>query len=511
MADSKTDDRFNRADTIKELEKNIVWKLDTRVMPLILIINLACFLDRVNIANAAIAGLTTDLNLHGVQLNTALSVFFIPYILVELPSNLVMKKFRSGRWLGFLAIGWGLVTTFTGLTQTYTGLIVVRLMLGLFEGGLNPGILFYMSCLYKRHELQLRIAMLLSTGSFSGLLSGLLASSIIKLGGVRNLSGWRWIFILEGIATVIIGIFIAVVLPNDVGTAWFLSNEERARASKSVVEAVRSTKMMEQSYCLALRLKQEQSGTSETKDTSADSEEGEVFEWKEVKRGILDIQTWLTSLAIFGVGMNLFSFVFSLPTIIAGFGYTGSQAQLYTVPPYALAAFFIIIVSALSDRLKLRGPVVLVATPLTIIGYTMAIVGKNNTARYIGCCLLAIGPYISSTCILTVLANNSSGYYKRATAMAVQITFLGLSGTIAPFLYTSDQKPRYIRGHLISLGFSIFTWIFMAANVLYCIRENKARSEGRRAGNVEKYKALREAGLTKAPIGDRHPNFKFTL
>ncbi|KIL66160.1 hypothetical protein M378DRAFT_161392, partial [Amanita muscaria Koide BX008] len=400
-------------------------------------------------------------------------------------------KFRSGRWLGFLAIGWGLVTTFTSLTQTYTGLIVVRLMLGLFEGGLNPGVLFYMSCLYKRHELQLRIAMLLSTGSFSGLLSGLLASSIIKLGGVRNLSGWRWIFMLEGIATVIIGILIAVVLPNDVGTAWFLSDAERAHAT--------------------LRLKQEQSGTSETKDTNADSEEAALFEWKEVKRGILDIQTWFTSLAIFGVGLNLFSFVFSLPTIIAGFGYTGSQAQLYTVPPYALAAFFIIIVSALSDRLKLRGPVALVATPLTIIGYTMAIVGKNNTARYIGCCMLAIGPYISSTCILTVLANNSSGYYKRATAMAVQITFLGLSGTIAPFLYTSDQKPRYIRGHLISLGFAIFTWIFMAANVFYCIWENKARSEGRRAGNVEKYKALREAGLTRAPIGDRHPNFKFTL
>ncbi|KAM6501219.1 MFS general substrate transporter [Amanita muscaria] len=460
-------------------------------MPLVLIIYLACSLDKVNIGNAAIAGLTTDLNLHGVQLNTALSVFFIPYILVELPSNLVMKMFRSGRWLGFLGFSWGLVMTLSGLTQTYTGLIVVRLMLGLFEGGLSPGIFFYLSCLYKRHELQLRIAMLISTGSFSGLLSGLLASSIIKLDGVRNLSGWRWIFILEGIATVIIGILIAVVLPSDVGAAWFLSDEERGYAT--------------------WRLKQEQSGTSETKDTNADSEEGEVFEWKEVKRGILDIQTWLTGLAIFGVGLNLFSFIFSLPTIIAGFGYTGSQAQLYTVPPYALAAFFIIIASALSDRLKLRGPVVLVATPLTIIGYTMAIVGKNNTARYIGCCLLAIGPYISSPCILTVLANNSSGYYKRATATAVQITFTGLSGAIAPFLYTSDQKPRYIRGHLISLGFAIFTWIFMAANVLYCIRENKARSEGRRAGNVEKYKALRDAGLTRAPIGDRHPSFKFTL
>ncbi|KAM6501203.1 MFS transporter [Amanita muscaria] len=492
MADSKTEDSvFNRTDTIKELEKKIVWKLDTRVMPLILIMSFACYLDRVNIANAAIAGLTTDLNLHGVQLNTAISVFFIPYILVELPSNLIMKKFRAGRWLGFLAVGWGLVMTLSGLTQTYTGLVVVRFMLGLFEGGLNPGIIFYMSCLYKRHELQLRIAVLLSAGSFSGLLSGLLASSIIKLDGVRNFSGWRWIFLLEGIATVIIGIFIAVVLPNEVGTAWFLSDEERDHAT--------------------LRLRQEQSGTSETKDTNADLEEDEVFEWKEVKRGILDIQTWLTSLAHFAVGLNLYSFVLFLPTIIAGFGYTGSQAQLFTVPPYALAAFFIIIASALSDRLKLRGPVVLVATPLTIIGYAMAIVGTDNPARYVGCCLLAIGPYISSTCILTVLVNNSSGYYKRATATAVQTIFTGLSGIIAPFLYTSDQKPRYIRGHLISLGVAILTWIFMAANVLYCIRENKARSEGRRAGNVEKYKALREAGLTKAPIGDRHPNFKFIL
>jgi len=148
---------------------------------------------------------------------------------------------------------------------------------------------------------------------------------------------------------------------------------------------------------------------------------------------------------------------------------------------------------------------------LTISGYTLVIVGKDNILQYVGCCLLVNGSYISSPCLLTLLANNTSGYYKRATALAMLLAFSALSDAIAPSLYTSDQQPTYIRGLLISLGFAVLTWVSTAANVLYCMWENKAKSEDRRAGNVEKYKVLRNARLTRAPIGDRHPDFKFTL
>ncbi|KAM6501222.1 MFS general substrate transporter [Amanita muscaria] len=509
MTDLKIGD-LNRANTVKALEKKIIWKLDSRIMPLVTLIYVANALDKFNVGNAEIAGLTTDLKLHGVQFNTALSGYvshIAPrYILSELPSNLVMKKFRSGRWLGFLAICWGLVTTFTGLMQNYTGFIIVRLTLGLFEGGLAPGILLYMSCLYKRHELQLRIGLLTTAGEL-----WLLASIIVKMDGVRNLSGWRWIFILEGIATVMIGILIAVILPNDLRSAWFLSKEERGLASKSPMLSNDGTRPI-----LSFRVAPGAGPSGLGGTLVTNSEEDEAFEWKEVKRGIVDIQTWLTGLALVGVTVNIYSVQFflhvsllQLPTIIVGFGYTGMQAQLYTALPLALASMFIIITSVLSDRLKLRGPIVLMATPLTIIGYTMVIMGENNTIRYVGCCFLAIGSYVSWPCLLTLLTNNSGGHYKRATATGMLLTFSALSGAIAPFLYTSDQT--YMRGHLISLGFAILTWISTAANVLYCIWENKARSEGRRAGNVEEYNVLRDAGLTKAPIGDRHPNFKFTL
>lgn len=247
-------------------------------------------------------------------------------------------------------------------------------------------------------------------------------------------------------------------------------------------------------------------------DSSKYPEEPEEnFEWKEIIRGLFDIQAWLTGLASFALLVGLYSYSLFLPTIVAGLGYTGSEAQLHTVPPYVPAIILTVVVAFLSDRFKWRGPFVLICLPIAAIGYVLAITADNNRTRYIAVFLMAAGVYPTSPCILSILPNNSSGHYKKASTTALQIFIANIGGFVATFAYTSDQQPKYIRGHTISLCFVVLAWILIACNVCYCLWENKARRDGKREDNLIKYKTLVDEGKTQAPIGDRHPDFRFTL
>ncbi|KAM6504016.1 MFS general substrate transporter [Amanita muscaria] len=444
--------------TRSALEKTLLWKLDLHILPIVTLIYLASFLDRANIGNARIAGLEKDLNLHGTQ-----------YILCEIPSNIFLKKFRAHRWLGFLIAAWGIVTTLTGLIHTFTDLVAIRLLLGLCEGGLVPGVV----------------------ASFSGAFGGLLASAIIQMNGVGNIAGWRWFFILEGIATVILSIVTVIALPSDIRSAKFLTKEEREYALWRLEQDC-ELPCIDDNYQAATQKEAHEHSSVESEDLK---QEQEVFEWRELRRGLFDVHALLTGLASFGFIVSLYSFSYFFPTIVTGLGYSGVQAQLHTV---------LVAVAFLSDHTRLRDPFIIALLPLTMMGYIIAIVATTNKVRYIGACFIAAGT--------TSLANNTSGHYKRATAIAVNISFANAGGFVATFIYTPepDQGPRYKKGHTVALGLVVFGWVVIVAHLLYCLYENKARREGRRDTNIAKYKALRDAGLTRAPIGDRHPKFMFT-
>ncbi|OSC98925.1 MFS general substrate transporter [Trametes coccinea BRFM310] len=509
------------AERTKALTKRVLWKLDLHVLPPLALLWLANFIDRTNVGNARIAGLERDTHLHGDQFNTALAVFYASYIIVELPSNWVLKKFKPSRWLPFLVVLWGTVTTLSGLVHNFSGLIAIRIFLGLCEGGLLPGIMLYLSTLYKRHELQQRVGIFYASASLSGAFGGLLATAIIKMDGVGGLAGWRWIFILEGIATVMIALTSMVILPADITSAKFFTEEEREfalhrlRLSQGVAM---TAPLSEPSQRITKVEVDAEKGTEEkievqapTTDAMVVYQEDERFEWGEVIRGIKDPQVWMTSVAYMGIIISLYSFSLFLPTIVSGLGYSGGAAQLHTVPPYVPAVVLTVVVAIASDRLKWRGPFILMFLPITMAGYILAIVAKTNTQRYAAVFLIAAGIYPCGPCILSILPNNSAGHYKKATTVALQLALSNCGGFIATFTYDSSQAPTYIRGHSITVAFVAMAWVAMFCNVMYCIWENRARAEGRRQDNLTKYQELWDAGKTRAPIGDRHPEFRFTL
>ncbi|PAV20477.1 MFS general substrate transporter [Pyrrhoderma noxium] len=513
--DPSLNDKFS--EEYRRMARRILWKLDIHILPPLALLWLANFIDRTNIGNARIAGLQRDTHLVGNQFNTALAVFYASYIVSELPSNWILKRMKPNRWLPFIVGAWGVVTTLSGLVQNFRGLVVIRIMLGFCEGGLLPGIILYLSTIYKRHELQLRVGVFYASASLSGAFGGLLATAIIKIDGIGGLAGWRWIFILEGIVTVLFGLIATLVLPSDIASAKFLTEEERDFAlARFRYGNVTSRVPLSEA---AQRIQPEKADSEHTERVRAHqrpsqetvNQEDEQFEWREVIRGCTDVQTWLTGFAYLGLIVSLYSYSLFLPTIITGLGYSGGEAQLRTVPPYVPAVILTVVVAFLADRLKWRGPFILICLPMAIAGYILAIKAETNNGRYAAVFLMAAGVYPSGPCILSILPNNSSGHYKKATTTALQLMIANTGGFVATFAYTADQAPRYIRGHSISLAFVCLAWVLVAANVAYCMWENKARAEGRRQGNVEKYQELWDTGKTRAPIGDRSPDFRYTL
>jgi MFS family permease len=163
-----------------------------------------CFLDRTNIGNARLDNLESDLGLKGIQYNDCLAILFPFYIAAEIPSNMMMKRIRPSIWLTFIMVCWSAAMIGQGFVKNYAGLLATRVFLGLFEGGLFPGVNYYITQWYCRHECGFRMALFFSAATLAGAFGGILARGIAEMNGLGGLSAWSWIFILEGIASIIV-------------------------------------------------------------------------------------------------------------------------------------------------------------------------------------------------------------------------------------------------------------------------------------------------------------------
>lgn len=180
------------------LERALVRKIDFRLLPPVIIMYIMNYLDRNNIATARLAGspsMEESLNLTDSKYETAVSILFVGYILMQIPSNLLLNKIgKPAIYLPTVMIVWGVISTATAATQSYGGLVAVRFCLGFVEAAYFPGCLFFLSCWYTRKELAFRSAVLYSGSLISGAFAGLIAAGITKgMDGVRGISAWRWL------------------------------------------------------------------------------------------------------------------------------------------------------------------------------------------------------------------------------------------------------------------------------------------------------------------------------
>ncbi|OCK84018.1 MFS general substrate transporter [Lepidopterella palustris CBS 459.81] len=460
-----------------ELNKRVTEKFDKHIIPWLFGFWLCSYIDRSNIGNARIDGLAKDLDLGADKFNIALCVFYVAYICVDVPSNLVLKYFQAGRHLPFLLTSWGVVSLCLGFVKSYTGLLVARFFLGIAEGGLLGGMLIYLAMYYRRHELLYRITLFYCAAPLSGAFGGLLATGLgeIKSGGYN---GWPFIFFVEGGLTVIYGVITFFVLPHTPSHAKFLTEEELAVA--------------------LARMKLDAHGST----TSGDIAE-ETFSWHWVRRGILNWNTIILSLNYFSIITPIYSFSLFLPTIIKSLGYTAVKAQLLTVPPNMAAFFTVLIVGHYSDKLKVRGPFMLGGIMLAIIGYIILIASTHPLTRYGGTFFVGAGIFPCSPLIMGWLINNLAPHYVRATGSGLQIMVANMAGFIAVFAYLEKDAPRYITGHAINLGVLGLALMLTSTGIIYCSWENSKRAQGERD--------YRLAEGDEGMLGYRHPAFRYTI
>jgi len=172
------------------MEARITKKFDRRIVPWLFALWLLAFIDRSNIGNARIDGLSTDLNLGtGPKYNTALAIFYVPYIWVDVPSNWLIKRVGAGYYLPGLVIGWGIISVGIGFVRTYESLLAVRFLLGIMEGGLLGGMILYLSMFYRRHQLMRRIGLFYCAAPLSGAFGGLLATGLSQI-TTPGYNGW---------------------------------------------------------------------------------------------------------------------------------------------------------------------------------------------------------------------------------------------------------------------------------------------------------------------------------
>ncbi|KNZ82101.1 hypothetical protein J132_08284 [Termitomyces sp. J132] len=436
---------------------------------------LLSFLDRTNFANARVAGLQQDLKMTNNGYSIALTVTYIPYIVAELPSNLVLKAVGPNLMLPTMLTLWGIITTLQGVVKNYAGLLACRFFLGLCEGGVFPGLVLYLSFWYPRRQLQSRVSAFFSTASLSGAFSGILAFGIVQMNGVGHRPGWAWIFILEGLFTFLFGLSTYITLPRSPAYARFLNEKEKAY----VMSRLRET------------------------GATGFNEEVDAFSWREVGQAFTLPQVWFLALIFFFDGVLVYGLAYFTPSIVAGLGFINANAQLFSVPPFAVAFVGTVITSYISDRYGCRGYVTIFAGVLATVGFAMFLAVKSVHVKYGSLFLSITGAYVAAPALSTWSANNAAPYTRRATAIAIGFIMTNSGGILATWLLGSlSPPPLYTKATITLLIFSILMIIFTILNIVFLTFQNKQKAEIRATTSREN---------EKPGLGDHSAWFVYSL
>lgn len=453
-------------------ERKLLMKIDSRVIPWLCIMYLLAFLDRVNIANANVFGLSEELHLDGTLYNNALVVFFVPYVLFEIPSNILVKRFKPHVWLSINMACFGLVTLLQGFVTNYAGLVTTRFFLGVFESVMFPASFYLIGMWYRRSEAQKRYSFFFSSTTLAGAFGGLIAAGIGKMSGAGGYAGWRWIFILEGALTIVVSFFFYFLLPDFPEEAKWLTEEERA-------------------FVIG-RLRVDQ-GNSAVERKITLSDVGRVFK---------DYKVIVAGFMYFGLIVPAYGYAYFAPSIISSYGYSPIETQLHSVPPWVAAFGFSMLFAVASDRTGHRFGFAVFAILVAITGFSILLAVHNNTnLQYAGLFLIAMGAYTAMPIIVCWFNMNLGGHHRRAVGAAWQVGFGNIGGIIAVYAFLKRDAPLYIPGYSICIGFTTLSIIACTVYAVACMSANKKRARLAQSGTPEETPEL----------GDLSPSYRYLL
>ena len=340
-----------------------------------------------------------------------------------------------------------------------------------------PGIAYYLSCFYKRHELLLRVGFFITGATMAGAFGGLLAAGLTNIPRwgteARPLYTWRNIFFFEGLLTLIVASLAITILPSRPDQCRFLTPSDRAIALERI--------------------------NREHKETA-----NERIRLRHVIRAVCNINNNLCALGFFFINISVQSFSLFMPTILNALGWTAIRSQLYSVPPYCVAFVWAVFNGWLSDRIGRRGILILLGNAIAITGYSLLVTTNSNTIRYLGVFFAASGAFPLGPAFLAWGLNNAAGPSVRAVSSAYIVTLGSAGATVATWTYLRTDGPAYRKGHAVNLGAECAAACIALALILYTTWENRQRDSGNRDHRLQ--------GKTRQEIdelGYRHPEFRY--
>ncbi|TGZ77489.1 MFS general substrate transporter [Ascodesmis nigricans] len=434
-------------------EKAILKKVDWRLLPILGALYSVALIDRTNMSNANVAGMSVDLKLYeGERYSIALLMFFVPYFIFELPSNILLRKVGAAVWLSTIVLLWGIVMIGMGFVKTWVQLTILRTVLGLFEAGFFPGCVYLVSCWYVRYEVQKRMAAFYLVSVVVGGFSNILAYGLMQMDGLGGVEGWRWIFIMEGIITCLLG-FLSYVSIID------FPDKVREKGKTFITE--------EEVEIIKWRIEQDRD------DAVAD----ELTMAKVVKH-LSDWKLWCFALMFMCSTVASYALSFFMPIIIRNMGFDGGIAQVLSAPPYVAAVIIGMSLAVLADHLRMRGPIIVVQSLITITGLILVAYGKTFGPRYFGLFLGISGANANVPAVLSYQSNNVRTQSKRAVSSALQVGFGAIGGIFASTVFRQKDAPGYVPGLWATVGCQLFIVTLCGVFTVYFRRKNAQQQRG---------------------------------
>ncbi|CAK7205473.1 hypothetical protein SEUCBS139899_008248 [Sporothrix eucalyptigena] len=464
------------------LERRLLWKQDLVLVPLLALVYFVTFLDRNSFGNGKLLGLTTELHMTDDQYSNAAQLFFVGYTVFMLPGNVFLRTVPPNYLIGVSIVVFGTILCGMSAAQSYGAVLATRILIGAAQA-MVQGTGLYASLWYKRNEAATRGAIYFSTATLSGAFSGLIAYAIGRnlTEATTGRAPWRWLFIIEGVIGIAVGLTIITLLPAfpdrmRKGYNWLFTKEEMD---------------------LAVRRASSYNTTHAT------------LSWRQVVVALRDPKVWMFACINAGLGNCNSTVGVFLPTFVNSFGFSTVDAQLFSAIPYSAAFVVLPTLAFISDRVNRKGPFVAFSTSLAAIGYILLLTVSSKATKVLAVVFLVVGGYSAVLLSTTWLGINSGGFTKRATTWAIA----EMLSNIFSIVGTNVYKPvhgSYARGNWVSLALLLFSLLNSLALIAYYTYANHKRDR-----ILTEYEARGETHphthLTLEDVQDNHINFRYVI
>ncbi|CAI7568714.1 unnamed protein product [Penicillium discolor] len=448
------------AEWTEKEEKQLVRRLDYRICSWVCLMFFALQLDRGNIGQALSDGMLDDLGLSTNQYNYGMTIFYLCFLCAEVPSQMISKKLGPDVWIPIQMVIWSVVGICQGLVSGEHSFYATRALLGLIEGGFIPDALLYLSYFYTNKELPMRVAFFYCCSNGTAIVAAFLAFGILRMRSIGDWEGWRWLFVLEGVLTLLIGVISWFYLPpGPTQTAsWFRGKDGWFSEREEVIMVNR-----------VLRDDPGKGGMHNRQGLTP----------KLLWDALMDYDLW---------PMYLISLTLLVPTnpesayltlFLKSLGFDTFEVNLLTIPATVLFLIQLIFWSWVSEKINNRMAIVLFYS-FWVFPLLMALELMPTTASpwsWYAVTVLVIGfPYVHSINV-SLISRNAGSVRTRTVGSAVYNMICQAGAIISSNIYRTDDQPYYRRGNKILLAIVAWNVVLTIFIKVYYTRRNKTREE----------------------------------